>query len=377
MARPRTTRITEPTVADLREEFLDRCRAKNLSPRTMEWYEDRTRRFSDWCLERGILLTRDVTADDLEAFVLSLQAGPYKPQTVRGLAQVAKTIARYGHRKGLIPNDPTRGFEMPKGPRTIIQTFFDEQLEALLGQPDERRWKGLRDRGDPSHALGHDGSRLLAGWGERLECGPRAQDDPGDGKGQEGARSPLGKTATRALHRCNAVDGLRPDDPFFISPRGRRLDRSVITNMVADYGRAARITGVRCPPHSSRSHSSRSRRLVSREGDHATQVSERPPVPHLAHQPASVGMVRPPRRDRGGDSCMPCGNLVECARDARPARESSCFQQPNRLVHGERRHLDLGADLSPPYRPLAAFLLSPKRLQSRRYQPSQKPKDEH
>ncbi len=86
MARPRTTRITEPTVADLREEFLDRRRAKNLSPRTMEWYQDRTLRFSDWCLERGILLTRDVTADDLEAFVLSLQAGPYKPQTVRGFA---------------------------------------------------------------------------------------------------------------------------------------------------------------------------------------------------------------------------------------------------------------------------------------------------
>lgn len=68
------------------------------------------------CLERGILRARDLTVDDLEQFVLSLQAGPYKPQTVPGFAQVAKTLARYGHRKGLIPNDLTSDFEMPKVP---------------------------------------------------------------------------------------------------------------------------------------------------------------------------------------------------------------------------------------------------------------------
>jgi site-specific recombinase XerC len=66
------------------------------------------------------------------------------------------------------------------------------------------------------------------------------------GKGRKERDLPLGKTATRALQRYrNAVDGLQHDDPFFIPYRGRRLDRSVITDMVADYGRAAGITGVR------------------------------------------------------------------------------------------------------------------------------------
>ena len=35
MARPRITGAREETIADLREEFLDRCRAKNLSVRTI------------------------------------------------------------------------------------------------------------------------------------------------------------------------------------------------------------------------------------------------------------------------------------------------------------------------------------------------------
>jgi hypothetical protein len=32
---------------DLREEFLARCEARNHSGRTIQWYDDRTRRFVD------------------------------------------------------------------------------------------------------------------------------------------------------------------------------------------------------------------------------------------------------------------------------------------------------------------------------------------
>ena len=41
------------TLEDLREEFLAHCEARNLSGRTVEWYGDRTRRFTDWCFERA------------------------------------------------------------------------------------------------------------------------------------------------------------------------------------------------------------------------------------------------------------------------------------------------------------------------------------
>lgn len=253
MARPRTTRKGEPTILDLRDEFLDRCRAKNLSPRTIEWYEDRTRRFSDWCFESGILKAQDLTTEDLEGFVLSIQAGPYKPQTVRGFAQIAKTVARYGHRKGLIPNDLTSDFEMPKVPKTIIETFSDEQLEALISQPDQRRWKGLRDRAILLTLLD-----TMARVSELAGVSARDVDLEGRsirvmGKGRKQRDLPLGRTSARALQRYrNAVDGLQHDDPFFISYRGKRLDRSVITGMVSEYGKAASIAGVRCSPHTLR-----------------------------------------------------------------------------------------------------------------------------
>jgi integrase/recombinase XerD len=142
---------------------------------------------------------------------------------------------------------------MPKVPQTVIETFSDEQLEALLNQPDQRRWRGQRDRAilltlldtmaRVSELAGINASNVdLEGQSIRVM-----------GKGRKERDLPLGKTAKQALLRYrNAVDGLMPDDPFFISYRGRRLDRSVITDMVADYGRAARIEGVRCSPHTLR-----------------------------------------------------------------------------------------------------------------------------
>ena len=46
------------TLEDLREEFLAHCEARNLSGKTLEWYEDRTRRFTDWCNSQGITALR-------------------------------------------------------------------------------------------------------------------------------------------------------------------------------------------------------------------------------------------------------------------------------------------------------------------------------
>jgi integrase/recombinase XerD len=255
MARPagRPIGTRQATIADLRDEFLDRCRAKNLSTRTIGWYEDRTRRFSRWCFDNGILLAQDLTTEDLEAFIRWLQADTYKPQTIRGFAQVAKTLSLFGHRKGFLPRDVTRDFEMPRVPTTVIETFSEEQLEALLRAPDARRWKGIRDRALLLTLLDTMArvSELSGLNAAHVDLGGRSIRVMG--KGRKERDLPLGRTATRALQRYrNAVDGLRPDDPFFISYRGRRLGRSDISGMVATYGHEAGIAGVRCSPHTLR-----------------------------------------------------------------------------------------------------------------------------
>lgn len=71
-----------------------------------------------------------------------------KPVTLEDLREefLAKTPCRLGFRLGYIPEDITGYFEMPRVPKTIIPTFSDGQLQALLAVPDKRTWVGIRDR---------------------------------------------------------------------------------------------------------------------------------------------------------------------------------------------------------------------------------------
>jgi site-specific recombinase XerD len=101
------------TLEDLREEFLAHCESRNLSGKTVEWYEDRTRRFVDWCATQGIVCPSDLRWLDPEQFVLHRRRQGFAPNTVHGYAQVLKTLCRLGHRLGYVPEDITIHFEMP------------------------------------------------------------------------------------------------------------------------------------------------------------------------------------------------------------------------------------------------------------------------
>lgn len=255
MARPagRPFAAREVTVYDLRDQFLARCLAKNLSPRTIEWYEDRTGRFVEWCSARGVERAADLTGGDVDGFLIELRKDGLAPQTVRGFAQVVKTLCRFGHRHGLIAEDLTRDFEMPRVPQVVIQTFSDDQLQRLLAAPDTRRWTGIRDRALLLVLLD-----TLARVSEVV--GLNASDVDLDartikvmGKGRKERELPLGEAACRALSRYQgAVEDLREDDPFFISCRGRRLSRGQVAEIVAAYGKRSGIQGVRCSPHTLR-----------------------------------------------------------------------------------------------------------------------------
>jgi hypothetical protein len=75
MARPagRPLAVREVSIYDLREEFLSRCRAKNLSDRTMEWYEDRTVQLCDLWAAQGAALACELSVDNLEDALVDLR----------------------------------------------------------------------------------------------------------------------------------------------------------------------------------------------------------------------------------------------------------------------------------------------------------------
>lgn len=214
---------------------------------------DRTRRFADWCAVQGIAFPSDLRCSDLEQFVLHCHRQGFAPNTVHGYAQVLKALCRLGHRVGYIPEDISSGFELPRVPRTIVPTFSDEQLQAVLAVPDQRTWLGISDR-----------AMLLVFLDTLIRVSELVGLDAGDidfdegvirvmGKGGNDRRVPFGTATAQALRRYRAaVEDLRPGDPFFITRYGRRTSRWAVHAMIAERGRMAGIEGVRCSPHTMR-----------------------------------------------------------------------------------------------------------------------------
>jgi site-specific recombinase XerD len=162
MVRPvgRPMARTPITLEDLREEFLAHREARNLSSRTIQLVQPPDPTIRRLVRHPGDRLSpSDLRCPDLERFVLDCRRQGFAPNTVRGYAQVLKTLCRLGHRLGYIPEDITRYFEMPWVPKTIIPTFSDGQLQALLAVPDKR--PGWHPRpSDPARASGHPDPRF-------------------------------------------------------------------------------------------------------------------------------------------------------------------------------------------------------------------------
>lgn len=135
------------TVGQLHEDFIARCRAKNLSLRTIEWYGFKLGAFVDWCRDHEVFKVSQLDTGVLSDFLAAEQARGISENTLRSAAQALKTLCRFGYKRRDMPDIITGQFELPKVPEVLIPTFTDEQLQNLLAAPNLRTWIGIRDRG--------------------------------------------------------------------------------------------------------------------------------------------------------------------------------------------------------------------------------------
>lgn len=314
------------TLHDLCDDFIARCHAKNLSPRTIEWYDMRIRRFTRWCEDNGITMARRLTTEVLEDYLTAEASRDISPNTVHSMAQMVKTLCRFGHKRGYMADIITGQFEMPKVPEVLIETFSDDQLRTLLNTPNSRRWTGVRDRAILLMLL--DTMGRLSEIAELRDRDVNIEERVIKvmGKGRKERELPLGKAAALATKRYRrSVADLEPDDPFFISQYGKKLDRRSIYALVREYGMKADIKGVRCSPHTLR-HTG-AKRFILNGGDvftlqkllgHTTMYMVRRYVQltnldvrqqHEKFSPAD-SLLRKPKPDRTGGKKRPKGSNV-------------------------------------------------------------------
>ncbi len=250
------------------EGYIIDCRTRNLSRKTIGWYEQKLKYLARWLDEEEDVQQLDnVAIAQLRTFILDLQVAQIgrttvnkngdmteiSPLTVKGYVQVIKGFFTWCFNEELIEKNPAARLQMPCIPDYLIPTFTPEHITLMLDACDTSKNLGFRD---------YTMMLVLLETGIRISelCNLRVQDVHADyirvmGKGKKereiGISAAVGKYLWKYinLHR-------RPHDEnekrVFMNRYSVPITPTGVDQVLDDIGSRTGITDVRVSAHTFR-----------------------------------------------------------------------------------------------------------------------------
>ncbi len=167
-----------------------------------------------------------------------------KKQQGQGIGRsIVQNLISFLRNERAIVTDPTEGFDSPQLKRGLPKVIAPTDIERMLGAPDISTRDGLRDAAilELFYSCGLRISELaqLPLRNVSVEEGAvRVR-----GKGSKVRLVPLGARAMSRIRAWIAVraDGKVFDDTLFVGPRGRRMPRASVWQVVKRYAREANV----------------------------------------------------------------------------------------------------------------------------------------
>ena len=238
---------------------------ENKSQRTIETLTTAVRDFNKFLGEP--VDVKQVTPEDLRRYIRFLQERPkwqghptirinnerISPHTVACYVRSIRSFWAWLKREGFIKKNPFQRVKVPKAPRKIVNTFSTEQVNSILKVIPVKRHSGYRD-----YAV------IIALYGTGLRSseltGLKLADinfDHGqirvNGKGGKQRSVYMSATVFKVLFKY--LHNWRPkmeSDYFFVRESGQPLTRYYLAHQMQSYGKKAKISGIRCSPHTLR-----------------------------------------------------------------------------------------------------------------------------
>jgi integrase/recombinase XerD len=234
-----------------------------LARNTLESYRRDLSLFAHWLEQQGRSSLLDAQEADLAGYLASRSSDGRlgKKRGIRSSTQARlhsslKRFYQFLARGGRIEIDPTLKLDPPKKPPRFPKTLSEEDVEALLGQPDAATPLGLRDRAmlEVLYASGLRVSELV-----RLKLA-EVSFDMGVvrifGKGSKERMVPLGDEAVDWLQRYlkesrPAILKKRSSDYVFVTGRGGAMTRQAFWHLIKKRATTA-VPGKALSPHTLR-----------------------------------------------------------------------------------------------------------------------------
>ena len=227
---------------------------KGLSSNTVSAYKRDLVKFDAFAKKRKLSLEA-ISRDDLVDFLAGLYRLKLESRTVARQLVTLRNFFRFAQIQELISADPSINLESPKIRRTLPGYLRLEEVERLLGQPDEATPLGLRDRAmvEVLYSTGLRVSELVSLRVSDLDT--KVGCVRCIGKGDKERIVPIGRKALAMVEkylreaRGQLTSRGRASSPaLFVNRRGGALSRVGIWKILSAYGRRA---GLRVPikPH--------------------------------------------------------------------------------------------------------------------------------
>ena len=131
--------IRQKTLENVIEEFLRHCRLKNLSPRTLEYYEEDLSYF-----QRSIPVesVREVTREVMEDFIDHEMQKGNRITAINTRLRGLRVFFRFCQEREYMGDI---GLKLLKEDETIKEPYTDAELQRLLKQPESDKWTEWRN----------------------------------------------------------------------------------------------------------------------------------------------------------------------------------------------------------------------------------------
>ena len=262
MARRRTTiqnelvgKVSNVSWEESTERFIDSLKLKGLAYHTRRWHKEnlvaifKALKNSNYATEPSM-----VTENMLKEVLIQMIDKGLSPTTINHRVRSLKQFYRYLVADAMVTNNPTEKLDRKKPQRTIIETFSEEQLNALLAIPDKSRFVGFRDY-TLILLLLDTGVRLSELVGIKLADLKLTDNEViiTEAKGGKNRRVFVSPKTKEALKKYIRIRGDIPGNPYLlIGSEDQPMKRRNVQERLSIYGKQLKLEGVRVSPHTFR-----------------------------------------------------------------------------------------------------------------------------
>jgi len=228
------------------QQFLDALWLESgLSKNTVQAYRQDLLAFASWLKQDEVPLATATREDILRYQGVRLREGRKARSEARVLSSLRR-FYRYLCRESFRESDPTAQIESPRLGRSLPTGLTEQEVEALLAEPDCEESLGLRDRTmlEVLYATGLRVSELVSLTIEQVNM--RQGLVRCVGKGNKERLVPLGEIALDYLQRYlfesrPAILTGRASDDLFPTRRGKAMTRQAFWYLIKRYAKLASI----------------------------------------------------------------------------------------------------------------------------------------